>query len=126
MFKYLILSSSIVLFGCASTAPPDFVEDSTESMNPVGRVVEVRKVTPTHVLSSSGTAAAAAAGGVVGLLIGTALDQQAATRTMHTIQLASGETVRQSSAYEFPVGTCVSVGSINSDGRLLSRSQRCN
>lgn len=128
----LVIVASAILVGCATTqAPSDLMESQAEPWQremPYGVVKAVETKTyanPRHPGAAGRPDMAVA--GAAGLLFADIMaGVMADKRYVHTIETPTGELLTQMSIYEFPVGTCVSVGANGSKYQSsLARSKRC-
>jgi hypothetical protein len=123
-----------VLTGCATTAPDDIWESLDQQWlrdTPYGIVKSVTTVAwdgksydafrTGYTPSTAKQAAYAPAINDIGNYL------RAEKRYVHEIVLASGETVKETSVYQFPVGSCVSLGANQTrhPGRMAF-SKRCS
>jgi hypothetical protein len=122
----------LILIGCAAPAPP---ADLWESQNEVAKydlpygivkAVEAKSYANRRYPDSSG-APYMAMYGAAGMLFADGMSKlMSDKRYVHTIELSSGETITEMSTFEFPVGTCVSVGANGTaHPGSLARSKRC-
>lgn len=129
--KASFLPLVLALAGCASTSPPsDLWESQTELAKydlPYGVVRSVESRSYASRYPDSSGAPHMAMFGLVGLLVADGMSKAMADkRYIHTIELSSGETITEMSTFEFPVGSCVSVGANGTKyPGSLARSKRC-
>jgi hypothetical protein len=122
----------LVLAGCAAPTPPSDLWESPDEVAKydlqygVVKSVEVTSSADPRYPDSKG-APHMAAYGAAGVLFADGMSKLMADKHyLHTIELPAGETIIETSTFQFPVGTCVSVRPKGTQPvGWLARSKRC-